>query len=246
MALLGFLKKGKQEGKLPLKGMPTPPSPPKTAAPQMPQQQDAESALFPDMPEMEQGLDEFPSDEELEIPDIMPKKYKEREAEILKGLEDEPSLKTQPTQQKPKAEEQIKPPKKPAPLEAKQEVPEELPELEEEIELPSPEEEEIEVITSKTAHEAQVMEGLEDIEEPEAEEMPARQPGGPIFITTDNYSIIKNNISRMKDSVRKSEDISENLNKTRTRQDALFSSLHDSLENVERKLVFADKTLFER
>lgn len=115
-----------------------------------------------------------------------------------------------------------------------------------EPEIPSPyeleklgEEEEIEEIPSKIPPLEIKSEGYT----PKfVKESPKR---GPIFIRSDNYKAMLDGIDQFKIKLEEEESIFLRLNDLKNSEDKLFETFRESIEDIQRKLLFVDKTLFE-
>ncbi|MBU0461221.1 MAG: hypothetical protein KJ574_01405 [Nanoarchaeota archaeon] len=68
---------------------------------------------------------------------------------------------------------------------------------------------------------------------------------GPLFVRMDEYKEFLDDIERMRNDFKENENIYVRLNDYRTEQDKHFEKFHEALEDVQRKLLYIDKTLFE-
>ncbi|MBI1969531.1 hypothetical protein HYS48_02455 [Candidatus Woesearchaeota archaeon] len=123
------------------------------------------------------------------------------------------------------------------------EVPEELPELEEpEAEFPS-----VPVPLEHEEYQAEV----EPIEKPAKREKykPMGESiliePGPLFVSMDGYKLILQNIDRIVGDLQTAEENTNSLNIDRAKEDAVYGKFHTALEQLERKLSYIDRTLFE-
>lgn len=252
MGLFSFLKGKKQAGAIPI-----PPSPPSSAPKPViystePAEEASQGQLFPqssirvisagDFPEKSdfglprspsaeepikapRFLDDFgiPSKDELELPEIDIPKFKfptqKEKMEIMVAIEAEkekPALKPMPPKSFPK------------PLKRKIlfDVPEKLPELGEPISAPK-------------------SNFPEEIEEPSE---PVRIPKskGHVFIKSDKFMLAKKTMTSVKDNMNDIDNIFIKMNEIKSKQDAELDAWHISVETVQRKLVYIDKTLFEK
>jgi len=69
---------------------------------------------------------------------------------------------------------------------------------------------------------------------------------GPLFIKQDSYNAIAEGISIIKNKLKESEDLVLNLNSIKNNRDKEFEKWRTSLENIQRKLLYVDKTLYEQ
>lgn len=120
---------------------------------------------------------------------------------------------------------------------AEEEVPEKLPPLEEaEVEgLPAP---------SKRLFPKEIEKPI-IAEHEEGLEIMRRMPAAPLFVHVDNYQQLINNISSIRNSLKDSDNIFLRLNEIKNTQNSTFEKFRNTLEDVERKLIFIDKSLFE-
>jgi hypothetical protein len=72
-----------------------------------------------------------------------------------------------------------------------------------------------------------------------------RTASGPLFVRMDKYKVLLSDIENMKNNFKQNENIYTRLNDYRVEQDKKFELFHESLEDIQRKLLFMDKTLFE-
>lgn len=70
--------------------------------------------------------------------------------------------------------------------------------------------------------------------------------GRDMFVKADKYKEILEGVDTIKRKVKESEDILESLNEIKNIKDEEFEKWRTLLEDVERKSVYIDKTLFER
>lgn len=90
------------------------------------------------------------------------------------------------------------------------------------------------------------------IEEPTEEEPERKEPEpvmaetrGPLFVKIDDYKAILHGISVVKNNVDEANNIIKRLGTIRTEKDKEFEKWKSKLEDLNRKLVYIDKTIFE-
>jgi hypothetical protein len=258
MGLFSFLK-----GKAPEQKIPIPPSPGMPSRPQVPTpsfqpiqpdqaQRDAGQAksFFSDEPDFSipfkfdeeekqspsfppaeeefgqkkiRQVDDFglPMSDELELPSFDVPKFKfmpsgDEKAEINRAIEDA---------ERGKPLREISLPKKQEDRKKQKSVPEELPEI------------------GEKARPSFMM--PEEVEEPvELREIPKSK--GPVFIRADNFLMVRKGVNSIKDNLKNMEDRLMNLNEIKSKQDADLDSWHSAVEAIQRKLVYVDKSLFEK
>ena len=67
----------------------------------------------------------------------------------------------------------------------------------------------------------------------------------PLFVLIDNYRGVLEELSETKNLLKNSEDILFRMNGLKNEMDKKYGLWNSQLEDVQRKLVFVDKTLFE-
>ncbi len=70
--------------------------------------------------------------------------------------------------------------------------------------------------------------------------------GREMFVKSDQYREVLDSINAIKRKIRESENILERLNEIKNNKDKEFEKWRTLLEDIERKSVYIDKTLFER
>jgi hypothetical protein len=68
---------------------------------------------------------------------------------------------------------------------------------------------------------------------------------GPLFVRMDKYREALQYANEIKVMAKEEENIFLNINEIKNNRDSKFEVLHESLEDVQRKLLFVDKTIFE-
>ncbi len=133
----------------------------------------------------------------------------------------------------PGEEEEIKKP---------EEVPKEIPELKPIREETIP----IKPIPTIPSHEIEPEK--EEIKKPIAVVKEQRFPptGKEMFVKADRYRELLKSVNIVKGKIKESENILERLNEIKNIKDKEFEKWRTLLEDMERKAVYIDKTLFER
>lgn len=72
-----------------------------------------------------------------------------------------------------------------------------------------------------------------------------RLPQGPMFIRTDQFRSALENIEMIRAKFSEEDDLFFRVNDVKSSQDQKYEALRQSLEDVQRKLLFIDKSLFE-
>ncbi len=67
----------------------------------------------------------------------------------------------------------------------------------------------------------------------------------PLFVLVDNYKCVLEELSETKNVLKNSEDILFRVNELKNEMDKKYELWRTEMEDVQRKLVFVDKTLFE-
>jgi hypothetical protein len=67
----------------------------------------------------------------------------------------------------------------------------------------------------------------------------------PIFVRTDQYQVILNHFIDIKDQLKESEDIIYRLMNLDKNEDVEYNSYKQVVEDIQRKLIYVDKTLFD-
>tara|TARA_Y100000310_G_scaffold57465_1_gene52657 strand:- start:780 stop:1523 length:744 start_codon:yes stop_codon:yes gene_type:complete len=78
------------------------------------------------------------------------------------------------------------------------------------------------------------------------EDVVERKVSGPLFVKHDSYRSILEGISIIKDRLKQSEDLALSLNNIKNSKDKEFERWRTSLEDVQRKLIYVDKILYEK
>ncbi|PIN86333.1 hypothetical protein COV19_06020 [Candidatus Woesearchaeota archaeon CG10_big_fil_rev_8_21_14_0_10_44_13] len=74
---------------------------------------------------------------------------------------------------------------------------------------------------------------------------PTPRPKGPVFIRSDQFKEIKNTLNGLRETLEKSEDTLNNITEIKNRGDSEYEAWHSSVEAIQRKLLYIDRTLFE-
>jgi hypothetical protein len=79
-------------------------------------------------------------------------------------------------------------------------------------------------------------------EEPVMQKRPAR---GPLFIRSDRFKAIIDDIEQVRASFKSEDDVFLRITDVKNSQDQKFEDFRQSLEDMQRKLLFIDRSLFE-
>ncbi|MFC1754941.1 hypothetical protein ACFL96_16375 [Thermoproteota archaeon] len=257
MGILDFLKKEKK----PAKATELPPLPDISSLPPLP---DTPGAATPQAP-LPPGVAPGPEPEEMPAEKIPPLNMPQEETSLTRGgAEDMPLFPEMPEEGIPEDVPEEKPLVRTDEIE---EIPQKVPELEE---LPEPPSFQPGLEEPKPLKEIQLIKMPQPgAPAPEHKELPTHVPplegfkptkfiapaeahlvmhrtaGGPLFVRMDEYKSLLDDISQMKTGFKENENLYTRLNDYRTEQDKKFESFHEALEDVQRKLLYIDKTLFE-
>jgi len=69
---------------------------------------------------------------------------------------------------------------------------------------------------------------------------------GPLFAKLDDYREVLGDVETIKNNLKNTDNNFIKLNDYRSEQDKLFEHLNEEFEDMQRKLVYVDKILFER
>lgn len=83
---------------------------------------------------------------------------------------------------------------------------------------------------------------LEELEAP----IVIRHGAGPLYMNLDGYKSVLLATEDVRDSLKRAGDRLTNLNAFKMREDSTLEAWQSSLENIQRKMVFIDRSLFER
>jgi len=92
------------------------------------------------------------------------------------------------------------------------------------------------------------MPDLPEIQELEREEPELIKPvmqQGPIFVKSNDFQDVLAKISQIKQNVQQTEDIFHKLNDIKNEKDKIFEQWKESQEDVQRKLLYIEKALYE-
>ena len=67
----------------------------------------------------------------------------------------------------------------------------------------------------------------------------------PVFVKIDEYKTVIDTMGLIKAKIDQAKDTLAKINQLKNEEDAELELWHNSLEEVERKIEFVDKTLFE-
>lgn len=85
----------------------------------------------------------------------------------------------------------------------------------------------------------------EHIESAIKRKRPGRMPKGPQHIRLDKFKETLKNISRIKSDLKKSDEILHKLVKSTGEEGSGLEKWKDSMEDIQKKLIFVDKILFK-
>jgi len=247
LGLFSFLKKKKPETGAPPpeklsfeQSIPPPEGPPagkpgmeKPMEPAAQESKHVDDLGFPTQP----AALELPPLEFPEIPEEMPEENKAQPEKItLKDALGKP----EPSMYEPEMEKE-----EPSPAE--------IPELdlgalkreEKEIEAVEPVIEKHELPTTEPVEKPQALRPVEEMATPE-EPIVVKEGKGPLFINLLGYKNVLKNIDQAKKSTRNADSKLMNANNLKNKEDSELEAYHSSLENIQRKLMFIDKMLFEK
>jgi len=84
------------------------------------------------------------------------------------------------------------------------------------------------------------------IVEPEQEQMPRRKAiRGPTFIKTESIKDVVGNIDEIRAKFKEEDDMFFRITDVKGAQDQKYEEFRQTLEDIQRKLIFIDRTLFE-
>ncbi len=70
-------------------------------------------------------------------------------------------------------------------------------------------------------------------------------PHGPVFIKSNDFQDVLAKISQIKQNIHQTEDIFNKLNDIKNEKDKIFGQWKESQEDVQRKLLYIEKALYE-
>jgi hypothetical protein len=68
----------------------------------------------------------------------------------------------------------------------------------------------------------------------------------PVYVHVDQYKSILTNLASVRKKLSDSEELLQKLHEVREKESEDFGKWHDELEDIQRKIVHIDKTLFEQ
>jgi hypothetical protein len=87
---------------------------------------------------------------------------------------------------------------------------------------------------------------IEELETEETEEQPERRVvEGPIYLNVKSFKDTIDNINMIRSKIKESEDYIERINEIKNMKDKYFEQLRTKLEDLQRKSMYIDKSLFE-
>lgn len=75
--------------------------------------------------------------------------------------------------------------------------------------------------------------------------MHRREIKGPLFIRTDRFKALLDDIEQIRSTFKQEDDIFFRVNDVKSAQDQKFEGFRQALEDIQRKLLFIDRSLFE-
>jgi len=69
---------------------------------------------------------------------------------------------------------------------------------------------------------------------------------GPLFINLSGYKTVLLTVDDIRDHLKRANDRLADLNGIKSREDSALEAWHSSLENIQRKMIFIDRSLFEK
>jgi hypothetical protein len=72
-----------------------------------------------------------------------------------------------------------------------------------------------------------------------------RVPQGPLYIQTDRVRAVLDDIEQIKAKFKAEDDVFFRINEVKSNQDQRFEDFRQTLEDMQRKLLFIDRSLFE-
>jgi hypothetical protein len=79
----------------------------------------------------------------------------------------------------------------------------------------------------------------------EVEELKHRAPLKPVFVEVEKFKEMLNDLNSAKVALKEGAEIVQKLDEIRLEKDKNFERWRAQLEDIQRKLIFVDKTLFE-
>ncbi len=70
-------------------------------------------------------------------------------------------------------------------------------------------------------------------------------PRGPLFVRMGDYRVILEDVASLKNHINEADNLLVRMNELKNEEDKQFEKWRVQLEDIERKLVYADKILFE-
>jgi len=68
----------------------------------------------------------------------------------------------------------------------------------------------------------------------------------PLFIRTDQYKDVKKNMTGFEEILKEADEIYYRITNLKEDQDSQFNLFHKKIEEIQRKLIHVDKTIFEK
>ncbi len=113
---------------------------------------------------------------------------------------------------------------------------EEFPNIQEEVSEPTQEKGRIKMFPTPK---------FEDLEEPGEEPEKPRLKEGPVFVNVNSYKDALSSVVLIRSRIKESEDCLKRLNEIKNSKDKYFEQFRVKLEDLQRKSLYVDKSLFE-
>jgi hypothetical protein len=220
---------------------------PETSLPPLPSEVPGELPPAPEITEMESPKVEMPEAPKIEAA--------EEKIEAVPAIEEEipgpPAVEEEITPEKAEAAPKPEFPKVPETV--SEVVPDRIPPLEGLPEAPEFKPEEVAETVEKPAMPGPAMPQPAPAAPAEAPPTYAAEPveppkkvmRGPLFIRTDRFKTVLEDIELIRTKFKEEDDIFFRINDIKGAQDQKFEDFKKSLEDIQRKLLFIDRSLFE-
>jgi len=68
----------------------------------------------------------------------------------------------------------------------------------------------------------------------------------PLYIRTDQFRNTKSSVGSLKNKLKEADEILYRMDNLKEEQDSQFELFHKKIEDIQRKLIYVDKTIFEK
>jgi hypothetical protein len=75
--------------------------------------------------------------------------------------------------------------------------------------------------------------------------IPKRETKGPFYVKVDDYRAILESTTRIRDDIKDASDLVMRMNELKNEEDKEFEKWRQQLEDIQRKLTYVDKIIFE-